>query len=297
MPWIPEILKEEGFRTGAMLVDYPVFKSEWNMGYNRGFELFDTSTPVEMRDGMFYGFPSGELVEKINRFIDEAGTNPFMVWTHLVEPHAAYERQPGAPDFGDDEEGLYASDIWAADKQVGRLISHLDERGLLNNTVVLITGDHGEAFGEHGEKHHYSSVHESQVRTLGLLYVPGLGHRMVKQAVIHQDLTTTAMNLLGVKRDFDQLRGRNLIPTFRGFRVEPDEIFPELAGFQVRVQSFSLVRWPFKMIHPRGSKTYRLYDLEKDPGETVDVATQYQSQYASMRERMTLHVETIGTPR
>lgn len=297
MPWIPEILREEGFRTGAVLVDYQAFKPEWNMGYDRGFEHYDTSTHIDMRGGMFYGFPSAGVIDKVTRFVDESAEKRFMVWTHLVEPHAAYEREPGAPNFGDHEEGLYASDLWSADRQIGRLLEHLGNRRLLEDTIVLITGDHGEAFGEHGEKYHYSSVHDPQLRTLGLLYVPGLGHRMVDQAVIHQDLTTTALNLLGVKRGFEKLRGRNVVPTFRGFRVEPDEIFPELAGFQVRVQSFALVRWPFKMIHPRGTKTYQLFHLEQDPGELTDVASTYPEQFAAMRERMARHVEAIGTNR
>jgi arylsulfatase A-like enzyme len=295
MPWLPEMLQKKGVQTAAVLGDYLAFTREgWNMGYDRGFAHYDTSTHINMQGGMFYGFPGAEMVDKATRWLDQTGGKPFMLWMHLVEPHAKYERARHAPSFGDDEQELYASDIWAVDEQVGRLIAYLTDKGLLDSTLVVVTGDHGEEFGEHGNKYHYSSLYEQQVRTVGVMHVPGVGHRRVKQAVVHQDLTTTAMNLLGIREGFEQLRGRNLIPTFEGERVEPSSFFIELAGFQVRVRSFALVDWPFKLLHPKGSTIYTLFQLEKDPGERDDVATNHPEVHARMKEAMIRHEEAIG---
>ena len=295
MPWVPELLRKQGFATAAILGDYLAFTRDgWNMGFDRGFTHYDTSTHINMQGGMFYGFPGAEMIDKAIRWLDQSGGKPFMLWMHLVEPHAKYERAPKAPNLGDDEQELYASDIWAADEQVGRLVAYLTDKGLLDSTLMIVTGDHGEEFGEHGNKFHYSSLYEQQVRTVGVMHVPGVGHRRVTQPVVHQDLTTTAMNLLGVREGFEELRGRNVMPTFEGERVEPSSFFIELAGFQVRVRSFALVDWPFKLLHPKGSTIYTLFHLEKDPGERTDVAAKFPDVHARMKEAMIRHVEAIG---
>jgi arylsulfatase A-like enzyme len=186
----------------------------------------------------------------------------------------------------------YDSEIWTADREFGRLVDYLSSKGLLDSTIIYVTGDHAEGLGEHGVQTHFNSVFDSETRTLGLFFVPGVEPRIVDQAVVHRDVVTTAMNLLNVRRDYDKLRGRNLIPTFRGESVLPDEVFIEIGGFGSRaLRHMALVRWPFKLIYTLGTTNFKLYHLEDDPGEIRDVSTRYIGPFAEMKDRMLTHVD------
>ncbi len=296
--WIPEVLKQAGWVTAAFLPSYIGFQKEgWNLGFDRGFETYDTTTPVVTKGGFFHGFPSPELAEKTNGFIDQHATKRFLLWTHFVEPHATFDRPPGAPSFGDKDVDRYDSEIWAADREVGRIVDHLEARGLLDSTIVFVTGDHAEALGEHGVPYHYASTYDSEVRTAGILHVPGLGPRKIDQAVVHQDVMVTVMNMLGARAGFEDLRGRNLAPALRGFRVEPDEFFVELANFGAGARQVSLVRWPFKLIHTLGTQRYKLFHLERDPGELNDVMADFPHHADDMKARVSQHVEGMAAIR
>lgn len=289
VPWIPEILQTAGFATSAKLVSYAGFKPP---SFNRGFSDYDTTTPVGLKDDAFHGFPSRELIGRATQYIDKNAAGRFFLWAHLVEPHATYERAPDAVNFGDSDVDRYDSEIWTADREFGRLVDYLSSKGLLDSTIIYVTGDHAEGLGEHGVQTHFNSVFDSETRTLGLFFVPGVEPRIVDQAVVHRDVVTTAMNLLNVRRDYDKLRGRNLIPTFRGESVLPDEVFIEIGGFGSRaLRHMALVRWPFKLIYTLGTTNFKLYHLEDDPGEIRDVSTRYIGPFAEMKDRMLTHVD------
>jgi len=291
-PWFPEILQQSGFATAAVVGDFEIFDPRtFNVGFERGFENFDTSTAIGKERGFFRGFPSEALIDRATQWLDGQGQRRTFLWLHLYEPHALYEQPPGAPDFGSDRQGRYDAEIWEADRQVGRLLHYLDERGRKAETIVLVVGDHAEAFGEHGPEYHASTLFDTQVRTMGVMYVPGLGHRTVEQPVVHYDLGTTVMNLLGVRLRFDELRGRNLLPALQGQNVEPSAIFVELAGFKFSRPMFGMVDWPYKLLHIAGTASFELYDLERDPAERVDVKSAHPEVFARMKSTMVEHIE------
>ena len=294
IPWVPEILKKEGFQTRAWLPSYSGFLPRSGIKYERGFDRYDTSVPVVLKPGGFRGFPSKKIVDNAISYLEKKKAGRFLLWVHLLEPHVAYEVAPGAPEFGSTPHDRYDSDIWAADREAGRLIAYLEQKKLLDTTLVLITGDHGEALGEHGFKYHFTSVYDSQVRTLGMLHIPGFGHRRIEQAVSHQDLMTTCMNIMAVKRGFATLRGRNVINALRGYKLERDEVIVEMAGFGITgTHQYGLIRWPHKLIHWQGTPKFHLFDLEKDPGELTNVAAGHPKIFKEMKERMVQHVEGI----
>jgi arylsulfatase A-like enzyme len=271
-PWLPSTLDSNGYSTFAFLFHYKRFHKDKGVGFDRGFRVYDTSTLVGYAPGNFYGFPSGQVVDRAIEAIDRS-FEPFLVWAHLAEPHAEYEQPPSAPVFGTSAEDRYAAEIWEADRQVGRVIEHLERSGLIEDTVVLITGDHGESFGDHGLTHHGKSLYEAQVRTLGLLRVPGVSARIVEQPVGHRDFGVTVMNLLGVRDGFERLSGVNLLPLVAG---QPEQVRPvvleRLDADDRRPVLSGIVQWPFKLIHRHASASARLFNLEEDPGETTDIS-------------------------
>ena len=270
-PWVPERFEQAGFTTLAVQTNFPAFNAKDRIGFDRGFTRYNAGFKLAYRGGTMKGFPSIAQTDRVVELLEEFKQKPFMLWVHMVEPHYAYEQFPGAPDFGDDPEDRYDSEIWGVDQQIGRIVRALKAHGTWDRTVVFITGDHGEEFGEHDQRYHGSNLYEPQIRTLGVLRVPGLKPRRLKEPVGFTDLGATLLNLAGVTERYEGLKGRNLTSAL--LKESPleheDMVISEVwdvtskRGYQLAV-----IAWPYKLIlSGKGAAKRELYDLVKDPLE------------------------------
>ena len=157
--------------------------------------------------------------ENVTRMLDfierrEPG-RPFMTFMFFESPHARYYfppesviRTPYLEEFnyatmdpGRDIELIrnrYINSCHHLDSQYGRVLKYLEEHGLLDSTIVILTGDHGEEFMENGHWGHNSSFVEEQTRTPLVLWVPGMDPRKVDTLTSHLDIPATLLPLLGV---------------------------------------------------------------------------------------------------
>src|SRR5690606_15422627 len=119
------------------------------------------------------------------------GDAPWLLWVHLFNVHLEYlwDRTPSR--FGDDAVGKYDTEVALADEQVGALLEALQATGEADETVVVILSDHGEAFDEHGNHGHSTTLYQEEIRAVLLMQVPGMEPRAVEQAVGLFDLTPT----------------------------------------------------------------------------------------------------------
>src|SRR5690606_5849042 len=131
-------------------------------------------------------------------------------WVHWVDPHAEYVRHQGY-DFGPGERERYDSEIAFVDAQIGRVLGALDESPARDRTVVIVTSDHGEAFGEHGMIRHGFEVWEELVRAPLILFIPDVPSRTITARRSIIDIAPTILELLNVPWDeADALRGTSL---------------------------------------------------------------------------------------
>jgi arylsulfatase A-like enzyme len=285
-PWLPELLAARGYDTSAILTDFAAFTEQESAGFARGFRNYDVSTKLQYRGGTMWGFPAAEQIDKAIAFTEQA-RRPFLLWLHLFEPHYTYEQPPGAPRFGGDEQSRYDAEIWHVDQQLGRLIRALKEQGVWDKTVLLVSGDHGEAFGEHDDRWHGTNLHDPQMCPAALLRVPGVVGKRIKEAVTFTDLAPTLTRLLGDRQSFDQLRGRSLTPLLHRPKL------PEGSGNFV-VESFSvddghayqaaLVQYPLKLIYVESGRRFTLFDLAQDPAERRPISADDARGAPLMRE-------------
>ena len=269
-PWLPELLRARGFETIAVLTDFSAFTPQENAGFDRGFQHYDISTKLEYRGGTMWGFPAAEQVDKALGYVERA-QRPFLLWLHLFEPHYRYEQPPGAPRFGGDERSRYDAEIWHADQQLGRLIEGLRQQQVWDKTLLLVTGDHGEAFGEHADRWHGSNLHDPQLRPAALLRVPGASGKRVDVSVTFTDLAPTLARVLGDRQTFDQLRGRSLAPLMHHATLPAGENEFVAETFSVddgRAYQAALIAYPLKLIYVENGRTFRLFDLVADPNES-----------------------------
>jgi arylsulfatase A-like enzyme len=202
---LSEILKERGLTT-ALLASYGgsgYFQKGWGMF--QGFDQVDVSLqklhslagdPANTR-----GTSSRELADLTIAWLGAHKDQHFFLWTHFYDPHFGFERHPELPEsaFGDGELDLYDGEIRFTDHHLGRVFDALDQLGLSGNTLVVITADHGDGFGEHGippnQRHGYH-LYENETKVPLVLYVPGLGPAKVRSPVGHVDIAPTILNLL-----------------------------------------------------------------------------------------------------
>jgi arylsulfatase A-like enzyme len=157
--------------------------------------------------------------------------------------------------------GRYADSLFYEDTQIGRLLNHLKQRGLWDNTIVVIGGDNGEAFYEHGFAAHASSLFNEVVKVPMIIRAPGLDPGLDDRPAMFLDVPPSLLELLGLPPH----------PSFQGislFDQQPDPnrslyiIVQTPAAFQS-----AIVRSGFKLLHNELDGRYYLWDQVNDPGE------------------------------
>jgi hypothetical protein len=185
------------------------------------------------------------------------GDTPAFFYMHLAEPHAPYRLGPRGDDF---HHYLYA--ITVADAQIGRVLQFLEEH-LDNRWVLIVSSDHGEAFGDHETFEHAKTVYEELLHVPLLVRSPAFAARKVATRVGLVDLGPTVLDLFRqeVPASF---HGVSLVPCLEGKPFSPTR--PLLAEARLSV---SLTQQDgFKVIMDRRRKIIETYDLVTDPKET-----------------------------
>lgn len=229
---IGEALQPLGFHTGA-ITNFEYFAERRR--FNQGFAEYDNENarlhanvggPEESR-----GSSSKQQTDKAIAFVTKHQQEKWMLWVHYYDPHYAYEPHP-EKSFGSDRMALYDGEIWFTDHHIGRLLDDLKAKGLYDKTIVVVTGDHGEGFGEHplqpdgGITHGYHLYTEITKVPL-LVKVPGVAPRRTKTPGSHVDIMPTLVNLAGGQPD-PEMMGRSLVDIVGGADV-PRTIIQQLS--------------------------------------------------------------------
>src|SRR5258705_995660 len=134
----------------------------------------------------------GNLVADVTLdWLSKNYSKKFFLWMHLYDPHYPY--RPAAPYAIEYQDRPYDGEIAFADSQVGRLIRFLKSKGLYANTLIVLSGDHGESLGEHGEKTHGFFIYNSTLHVPFVVHLPGerLAQRVSASKVV-PDLVSLA---------------------------------------------------------------------------------------------------------
>lgn len=261
-----EVLREEGFATGAV-VSALVLDSRY--GLDQGFDSYDDNLANAEKAPlfMFRETKADETARRAIRWIkDRAGERWFM-WVHFFDPHANY----AAPEeFARLCKEPYDGEIAFADAGLGTILETLRLRGELDNTLVVMTSDHGDSLGEHGESTHGMFVYEATTWVPLIMRHPGLVQgKRVAGTVSSVDIMPTCLDLLDVDvpRGIDGVSMAKVLLSKKG-RAERPPVYQEAMnpyynhGWSdlraARDDSFRYIRAP----RPE------LYDMFRDRRET-----------------------------
>jgi len=269
---LAEALKAHGYRTGGFVGAY-VLDHRWGIaqGFDHYYDDFDLSR-FEMAAGLDAAQrPGTEVVDHALAWLAGEGDQPFFAWVHLYDPHSPYvPPEPYRSRFPATLEGAYDGEIAATDAQVGRLVDFLTRSRRLENTVIVVVGDHGESLGEHGEQQHGFFVYDAAVRIPLIVAGPRVPTRAVADQVRIVDVMPTILELAGVGVP-SAVQGVSLMPLGRGERQDllgfSETWYPRYHYGWSELTAVRDGRYKF-IAAPRRE----LYDTRTDPGELHDVA-------------------------
>lgn len=281
---IATALSSAGFQTAAVLGFPHLNPKVSNLG--QGFGRVIEAGRKEQR--------APEAVATALAVIDRMGRmepgRPWFVWLHLVDPHAPYEpltlprtmdsktpmsrAQKVAPRFQrnnpwfteafdrfkyiEDMTARYLAEVEAADAGLALLIRGLRERGLFDQTVVAVTSDHGENFGEHELYFHHGGLYRETVHVPLVVSAPGLAAVRISALVESVDLAPTLLELLRVPR-WQPMRGQSLVGVAAGTHTARTVAFSEHLGGQlasIRSAGATFIS------HVKNSHQFPSYDIQ-----------------------------------
>jgi arylsulfatase A-like enzyme len=197
----------------------------------------------------------------------------FFMWVHYLDPHAEYQRHAGF-DFGSRGRDLYDSEVAFTDQQIGRLIDFVAASELGARTAIVVTSDHGEAFGEHGMYRHGNEIWEALVRVPLIVHVPGVapGRQTSRRGAI--DIAPTLLELFSVPAPTGEQRlsGESLLGDvlmLPGYVPRSRPVFIDMSAGPYNEERQALIQDDVKLISS-GGRTLGLYDLARDPREEID---------------------------
>src|SRR5262245_59072699 len=284
-------LKASGFATGGFVSSIVLARPS---GLERGFDTFSDRFDVAEDDARFLNtiqrrgdIATAEAIE----WIQKHGRERFFAWVHLYDPHDPYE-PPGryATEYADRP---YDGEVAWSDELVGRLLAALSTSGLADRTLVVVTSDHGEGLGEHGEAVHGYFIYETTLHVPLVIRGPGVKAGTTIEAVTRSvDLFPTAMEMLGLRDRTPQVSGRSLAAALRGempggrgagsaavdLPSFAESLVPLVHYGWSDLRSVRDGRWKY-ILAPRPE----LYDLDRDPGELTNLIDQESSRARAMR--------------
>jgi len=283
--FLQERLQAAGVRTVSVQGYWYFFQ---NSGFERGFHVIDSSAAPKV--AAIEGDQSSNSDEQSDAAIRQLGApellqNRFFMWLHYVDPHAEYARH-AEHDFGNKPRERYDGEVAFVDHHVGRFLEALSKTPFGARTALIVTSDHGEAFGEHGMIRHGFELWEELVRVPLILKVPGVPPRRVTARRSGIDLVPTVLDLFKVEHDpkgpRDFLSGESLLPDFvsqlpaaseaiEGASPAQRPVFMDMARGPHNAERQALIDEDLKLTVSDG-RVLGLYDLASDPEEKRDLA-------------------------
>jgi arylsulfatase A-like enzyme len=229
--------------------------------------------------GRFY-LLAAEVNAMALRWLEERRDQRFFLFLNYMDAHAPYLPPPGyralhpasdSPQSSRREAlvDAYDAELRYLDDHLADLFAQLEAWGMLDHTLVVIVGDHGESFGEHGEFEHASGLHEHQLHVPLVIRRPGQGtSERVSRRVHLADLLPTVATLLSLELP-DELDGTSVFDDARDTPVTA-----HLGRYRGILSRDAIYLEPYKLIKIEGDGGVELYDLAADPNEQNDLAAE-----------------------
>ena len=301
---ISEVLKEAGIYTAAFHSN-PYLSGYF--GWNRGWDVFYDSMEDEVDD--INPYIKGNIInEKVDNWLSahvaDDGYKPFFLWAHFMDVHEPYvpdrkyiqkidskinlqpeeymelfknviiPRDVSNKDTVTLLKKLYDANVVETDEYVNNLFSIFERHNVLNDSIVIITSDHGDEFNDHGSLSHDGKMYSELVQTPFMILDPSLSNGETCSNLISGiDIPPTVLDLFGLEPS-NNFKGKSVLPT-EGFQSEGcyGECLGKLQHKMLPTDkpTYFFIQDDFKIIYREDSQQWELYNLREDPGELNNI--------------------------
>lgn len=220
-----KLLKQKGFHTYAVVAAFVLLSK---FGLNQGFDIYDDSLDTHMMKRDFKSeIGADQVYKKFKKWFAVNHKKRFFSWIHFFDPHQPY-RPPDEyipKGWEKDPLKLYDGEIEFVDKYVGKIIEDLKTAGILNKTLVIIVGDHGEAFGEHQEHGHSIFCYNENLKVPLVFFNEDIfENSLIKSRVNLVDIMPTILDFLGMAVPGD-VQGKSFLTMLQGEEEKEERTF------------------------------------------------------------------------
>jgi arylsulfatase A-like enzyme len=268
--FFPELLKQAGFATVSAHA-HGYFKRN---GMERGFERWSLVPKLKWNNLTDENVTSPEHEALAERELEAAAATGkrFFAWFHFLDPHDEYIAHPEFPAWGRSQRARYDAEVQYTDQYVGKLFDFIASKPWGKSTLVVVTADHGEAFGEHKHWRHGFELWEPLVRVPLFFYAPGLAGKRIGAPRSCVDLAPTILDLFGVQAP-KALRGRSLVSEWTGGELPEVPVILDLPATSDGGRRRGVVKGNRKVVAIEKDAYLKFYDLAADPGEDSPISS------------------------
>ncbi len=281
---LAETLQSKGYFTGASIGSFVLNAM---FGLDQGFDVYADVSRGASAIAIHAERSAALVTNDALAMLESAGDERFFIWVHYYDAHYPYLTDAAS---GQNPRAAYQQELESVDTEVGRLLAALEASNQLTKTLVVVAGDHGEAFMEHGEVQHGYFTYDTTLHVPLIFSMPAAfkGGPAIADRVRTIDILPTVCDFLGVETP-SRAQGASLASVLRGKRESLGLSLPAYGesveahdqfGLSI-LRSLHLDHW--KYIH---APTPELYDLKSDPGELKNLAADQPDRVADMRERL-----------
>jgi len=283
---LAETMIRAGYDTYAVIASFVLMAK---FGLNQGFSVYDDSLNADELLRNFYSeIPADAVYAKFHQWFENRGKKKFFAWVHFYDPHLPYDPPEEFRGSGDSPMDLYDGEVAFTDFHVGKILEDLAGENVLDDTLIVVVGDHGEAFGEHGEYGHSVFCYEENLKIPLIFSNPRLFPKgsVVEDRVCLIDIMPTLLEIFGLD-SVPSLHGQSLSRMIAGKKERADRPYYIESMYGKESLGWAplagIIDGPYKYI---SLPEPELYDLENDIGERINLVSAKTGIVRAMDEKL-----------
>lgn len=281
---MPEVLQKAGIRT--LGIQAHMYLKEAS-GMQQGFDVWNMVPNIDWdynKDPYVTGPDHTKGAIDILSKPENTGKQ-FFAYFHYMDPHDVYNTHEEAPNWGKKGRDRYDQEIWFTDMWIQKLLDYVEAQPWAKNTAIIVTGDHGEGFGEHSFYKHAFELYEMLVRVPFFVYIPGLNAHTIPRWRSAIDIVPTIYDLMGQPVPAG-LPGESLVSELYGEPQAKRPIICDLPADSLNVRHRALIDEDgYKLVEIGHAAKFELYNVAEDPGETHDLFKKDKARAEAMLAR------------
>ena len=279
----PELLQKAGVRT---LAGHAHFYFDQKAGFRQGFDDYQIVPGLVADNTTDKNITSPQHLEMAKKMLSDKANvgKTFFAWFHFLDPHDQYMPHDGIGPYGKSARDKYDAEVTFVDQHVGKLLEFVDQQPWGKDTAVIVSSDHGEAFGEHKMHRHGFEIYEMLVRVPLMIRAPGITPRRIDTPRSAMDLPKTILELTGAPAE-PSLQGVSLVPEMYGKPAEERDVIVDLPRTSDNDRRRALIHGKYKLLSFGDDDAYGLYDVVADPLEKDDLKRKDKALFEEMKKR------------